>query len=168
MVVSNLEGAYPPYFVYGPLVFSVATSEFVAGFTRGNSARVMGWLSLKGSPLVTRIGDKPAFAGERLVVVSSPFFPHKLAKGYSDPSYQVVKTINGRPIRNLEHLVEVLRDSKDEFITLEFNIRGGETMVFPRAEMLAATDEILNDNGVRSQGSTDTLTVWNKKAETKN
>ena len=30
--------------------------------------------------------------------------------------------------------------------------------------MLAATDEILTDNGVRSQGSPDTLAVWNRKA----
>ena len=29
--------------------------------------------------------------------------------------------------------------------------------------MLAATDEILTDNGVRSQGSADTLSIWNAK-----
>jgi len=34
---------------------------------------------------------------------------------------------------------------------------------FPRAQMLAAPDEILTDNGVRSQGSTDTLAIWNAK-----
>jgi hypothetical protein len=36
-------------------------------------------------------------------------------------------------------------------------------MVFPRAQMLVATDEILTDNGVRSQGSADALAVWNAK-----
>jgi len=35
---------------------------------------------------------------------------------------------------------------------------------FPRNEMLAATEEILTDNGVRSQGSPDTLAIWNAKA----
>jgi hypothetical protein len=35
-------------------------------------------------------------------------------------------------------------------------------MVFPRAEMAAATDDILTDNGVRSQGSPDTMAIWNK------
>jgi len=34
-------------------------------------------------------------------------------------------------------------------------------MIFPRAELLAATDEILTDNGVRSQGSPDTMAIWN-------
>jgi hypothetical protein len=29
--------------------------------------------------------------------------------------------------------------------------------------MVAATDEILNDNGVRAQGSPDTMAVWQAK-----
>jgi len=79
---------------------------------------------------------------------------------------QVVKTLNGVRIKNLNHLVEVLRDSKDEFILIEFDMRGAETLVFPRAELVAATDDILTDNGVRSQGSADTLAIWNGKGVT--
>ena len=75
----------------------------------------------------------------------------------------MVNTVNGVAIRNLDHLVEVLRDCKDEFVTFEFAGHGGEAMVFPRAQMVAATDEILTDNGVRSQGSEDTLAIWGKK-----
>jgi hypothetical protein len=59
--------------------------------------------------------------------------------------------------------VELLRDSKDKFVRIEFFNRYGETLVFPRTEMLAATDEILTDNGIRSQGSPDMLSVWNAK-----
>jgi hypothetical protein len=76
----------------------------------------------------------------------------------------VVKTVNGHPIKNLAHLVEVLRDLKDEFVTFEFNTRTtGETIVFPRAEMVAATNDILTDNGIRSQGSPDVLQIWEAK-----
>jgi hypothetical protein len=35
--------------------------------------------------------------------------------------------------------------------------------VFPRKEVLASIEDILTDNGVRSQGSPDTLAVWNAK-----
>ena len=165
IVISDLGGTYPSYFVYGPLVFSTATTEFIGGFSRGSAgASWMRVLSAFGSPLIKRLGDKPAFDGESLVVVSSPFFPHKLSKGYSNPFAQVVKTINGVTIKNLSHLVQVLRDSKEQFITVAFDCRGCETMIFPRAEMLAATDEILTDNGVRSQGSTDTMAIWNGKS----
>ena len=164
MVIPSLEGSYPSYFVYGPLVFSGASAEFAGGLMRGGRNSWMNNLISAGSPLVTRMSDKPAFKGEGLVVISSPFFPHRLAKGYSNPATQIVKTINGTPIKNLEHLVQVLRDSKEEFITIDFDMRGGETVVFPRAETLAATEEILTDNGVRSQGSPDMLAIWNAKA----
>jgi S1-C subfamily serine protease len=165
MVMPDLDGAYPSYFVYGPLVFSRATESFVSGLLRGTRApRWVSWLSAMNSPLVKRIGDKPSFAGEELVVIPSPFFPHRLAKGYSDPFCQVVKTVNGIPIKNLGQLVEVLRDAKGEFIQVEFDNRAGETLVFPRTEMLSATDDILTDNGVRSQGSPDTLAIWNTKS----
>ncbi len=115
------------------------------------------------SPLVTRWSEKPAFEGEQLVVVPSPFFPHKLAKGYSEPFTEVIKSVNGIAIKNLGHLVEVLRDAKEELIVIAFASRGGETMAFPHAQMLAAMEEILTDNGVRSQGSPDMLAVWNAK-----
>jgi S1-C subfamily serine protease len=163
-VIPDLGTAYPSYFVYGPMVFSTATKPFVGGMMRGDKAiGLISMLAYLRSPLVTRISDKPAFEGEELVVVSSPFFPHKLAKGYGNPSAMVVKSINGKPIRNLNHLVAVLRDAKEEFIAVDFDMQSGETMVFPRAEMLSATDEILTDNGVRTQGSPDTLAIWNSK-----
>jgi len=155
----DLDGAYPSYFVYGPLVFSDATSSFVSGYAKmNNGANIIGILGF-----AKRLEDEPSFDGERLVVVSSPFFPHKLSKGYSNPAGQVVKKVNDTPIKNLACLVKLLRDSKDEFIKIEFDTRGGETLVFPRAEMVAATDEILADNGVRSQGSPDILAIWSAK-----
>jgi hypothetical protein len=167
LVVPELEGTYPSYFVYGPLVFANATAEFTAGFTKlppnSKTTNVFLLMGFVGNPLITRSGDKPAFPDERLVVVSSPLFPHKLSQGYSNPTTQVVKTVNGIAIRNLVHLVEVLRDLKDDFVRFEFNIRGGETLVFPRADMVAATDQILTDNGVRAQGTPDVLKTWSVK-----
>ncbi len=156
------ETGYPSYFVYGPLSFTDSSAVFLGGLSGANASR-SGTLVYRGNPLVSRLGDKRSFPGERLVVVSSPFFPHKLSKGYDSPFADVVKTINGTTIKNLAHLVTVLRDCQDEFVTIEFYGRGGETLVFPRAEMVAATDEILTDNGVRSQGSPDTLKIWNEK-----
>jgi S1-C subfamily serine protease len=163
-VIPGLNGAYPSYFIYGPLVFSAATDMYLGGLLRTKYAgSIMAHFSSLANPLITRMSDQPAFPGEGLVVISSPFFPHKLAQGYANPRSQVVKTVNGIPVKNLTHLVEILRDAKDEFITIECYNRYGETMVFPRAEMIAATDGILTDNGVRSQGSPDTLAIWNVK-----
>jgi hypothetical protein len=90
-------------------------------------------------------------------------FPHRLAKGYSNPFAKVVKEVNGIPIRNLKHLVETLRDSHEKFITISFDDRNSETLVFDRQEIVRATDEILTDNGVRQQCSEDLAPVWVKK-----
>jgi S1-C subfamily serine protease len=163
-VLPELEGGYPSYFIYGPLVFSEATAEFLGGFSKmANGARMMELFSARGSPLVRRIGDKPAFDGERLVVVSSPFFPHKLSEGYSNPMTEVLKTVNGIRIKNLAHLVHVLRDCQDAFVAFDFDNRFGETLVFRRSEIAPATDEILTDNGIRSQGTPDEMEIWNSK-----
>ncbi len=155
MLIPDLNGAYPSYFVYGPVVFSAASQQFLAGL---NSAAVQ--LSAAGSPLSVRRADRPSFPGEELVVVSSPFFPHKLSKGYSQAQSRVVLTVNGTPVKNLAHLVELLRDATGEFIVLDFAGRRFETLVFPRKDMVTATEEILNDNGVRAQGSPDVLKIW--------
>jgi S1-C subfamily serine protease len=163
-LIPGLNGAYPSYFIYGPLVFSAATEGYLGGYLRSKySGSILSHLCALANPLVTRLSDQPAFPDEGLVLISSPFFPHKLAQGYSNPRSQVVKKVNGITVKNLHHLVEILRDSKDEFITVECNTRYGETMIFPRAQMVAATEDILNDNGVRSQGSPDTLEIWNAK-----
>ena len=120
-------------------------------------------LSLNGNPMFARRSDRPAFEGEELVIVPSPFFAHPLARNYAIPVLRVVKSINGIAVKNLRHLVETIRDSKDEFIVIEFAGRGMETLVFSRQEMIAATEEILNDNGIRTQGSTDVMDAWNAK-----
>jgi hypothetical protein len=123
--------------------------------------RVLGFVK---SPLVSRALDPPDAEFEELVVVSSPFFPHKLANGYSNPAGSVVYSINGTHIRSLRQMVALLRDLKDPFVTIEFDQKGGEALVFSRQAIMAATDEILTDNGVRAQGSPDTLAVWQGKA----
>jgi S1-C subfamily serine protease len=161
-LVSDLRGGYPAYFIYGPLVFSTATWQLVSG-VQGSSG-MMRVLGLEKSPLLTRALDPPDAELEELVVISSPLFPHKLANGYSNPAGSVVYSINGIRIKSLHQLVAVLRDLKDPFVTIEFDQKGGEALVFSRADMVAATEEILTDNGVRAQGSPDAMAVWQQKS----
>jgi S1-C subfamily serine protease len=157
-LVADLKGEYPEYFIYGPLVFSRATTQMLSYFQ--SNASWLTALGFLGSPLVTQFGESPTPERDQLVVVSSPFFPHPLAKGYGNPAGAVVRSINGTRVKNLRHLVTVLRDLKDDFVVLEFDSRRSETFVFPRKEMLAATEGILSDNGVRAQGSAELMKIW--------
>ena len=160
-LVADLRGEYPSYFIYGPLVFSRASALFTSFLN--NNAALMGLFGFMGSPLVTDRGAMPTPERQELVVVASPFFPSRLAEGYSNPTAMVVATVNGVHIRSLSHLVSVLRDLQDENVVFEFDSRNGESLVFPRAQMVAATEGILTDNGVRAQGSADMLAVWQGK-----
>lgn len=162
LVMPNLRGDYPSYFVFGPIVFSTATGDFLDGI--GSRADVLRIFGIMANPLLLRRGDKPAFPEENLVVVSSPLFPHKLSQGYDNPVARVVQSINGKRVNNLVHLVELLRDSTEDHIEIRFAGRGSEAIVLPRKDAIAATEDILTDNGVRAQGSADTLAVWNKPA----
>jgi S1-C subfamily serine protease len=161
LLIGSLKGKYPSYFIYGPLVFSPVTNEFMSALDR--TGRLYGALALIGSPLALRRGDLPKFEGEELVVVSSPIFPHPLGKGYDNPFSKVVKEVNGIPIKNLRHFVEVLRDSKEKFTKISFDDKFSETIVFNHQDALKATDEILSDNGIREQASEDLSAVWSKK-----
>jgi S1-C subfamily serine protease len=160
-LVEDLHGGYPSYFIYGPMVFSPATWQLVS--TLQNNIGMMRMFGLLKSPLVTRALDEPDAELEQLVIVASPFFPHKIANGYSSAVGAVVYSVNGVHIKSLKHLVAVLRDLKDPFVTFEFDQKGGEALVFSRQAIMAATDDILSDNGVRAQGSADTLEVWQDK-----
>jgi S1-C subfamily serine protease len=152
-LIPKLRGEQLPYFIHGPLVFCPARDEVVSTYLRFHPSRL--------SPLLLRGADRVRFPGEELVVVTAPMFQHKISKGYSDPVGQVLQEINGTKVKNLRHLVELLRDSKDEYLKFRFE-EGAEVLVFRRTEMAKATEEILDDAGIAlgRRGSRDMLAVW--------
>jgi S1-C subfamily serine protease len=158
-VLREFHGEKPTYFIHGPLVFATATADAVS------YSRVRPELSAIGSPLYSRYTDPVEFPGEELVIVSSPMFRHKIAKGYADPVGQCVKEVNGTRIKNLAHLVRILRDSTDDYLVFRFVEEGVELLVFRRDELERATDEILDDNGISParRGSENMLKVWREK-----
>jgi S1-C subfamily serine protease len=160
-LISDLQGGYPSYFIYGPIVFSRATVEYLSFLS--NNAPALNGYAYNASPLVTLRGAAPSKEREELVVVSSPFFPHKLVTGYSNRFGSVIYSINGTPVKSLKHLVGLLRDLKDDLVVIHYDQRYGETMVLPRKMMMSETEGILSDNGIRSQGSVDMMAIWNAK-----
>lgn len=160
-VIPSLGNNRPPYFVYGPLVFSIATEELVGvlGNARGGVPRPAG-------PLFGRLGDRPEFAGEEIVLVCARPFPHPIMKGYDAPFLFVLDEVNNVKVKNLRHLVELLRDMKDRFVAFKFSGEGASTPeipVFEHKKMLAATDTVIADNGIRSPSSDDIARFWNAK-----
>lgn len=159
LVIPYLMDAHPRYFIFGPFVFSQTTQDYLERL--GNQRPSA--FGRRPSPLVTRRQDRPAFENEELVVVASPLFPHRITRGYDDPNRAVLSEVNGVALRNLRHLVEVLRDNRDEQISFKFASSGvltHETMVFNRAELMNSTAKILEENGIRFPLSADLRAVW--------
>jgi S1-C subfamily serine protease len=154
LVLPSLDGKYPRYFVHGPMVFSAASLDLAA---RSGGAGLV-----QRTPLFRRMMDQRKFEGEELVTLGSGLLPHRLSRGYSSQAFAVVSKVNDTPVRNLTHLVELIRDAKGEYIT--FDLAGRyETLVFRRDELAKATEDILADEGIRKQYSDDLDAVWKKK-----
>ena len=161
LLIDFLAGTYPSYFIYGPLVFSRASIESLQ-LLRPRAGPAGGPLVL-GNPLLARLGEPPDPARAELVMIASPLFPHPLSNGYSNPAGQTIKSVNGTQVKSLAQLVALLRDLKDEFVTIDFDNRVGEDLVFPRVQTVAATEGILAENGIRAQGSPDMMKIWQAK-----
>jgi hypothetical protein len=153
-LIRPYQGRYPSYFVHGPLVFSPAIEEALPAYAEGNP------FAMLGSPLSTRDAERVAFPGEELVVVTAPLLAHPLTRGYSDPFGQVVKDVDGVPVRNLRHLVELLRDGRGEFLTIRFFGEVSETLVFPRKAVEDATPRLMAENGIFKRGTDDVMALW--------
>jgi S1-C subfamily serine protease len=155
-IMKFLGHRYPSYAVIGPLVFTPVYADLL-------SPRTSFVLTARKSPIVRRAGDAPLFEGEELVTICPPFLPHKLTKGYELQFFAVLGKVNGTKVKSLRHLVEMIKNSKDEYLTFEWDDDSTETMVFKREELLGACEEIYEDNGIRSPVSDDLKDIWDKK-----
>jgi S1-C subfamily serine protease len=153
-------GRQPSYFVCGPLVFSPVMADAASFYFRYNLT-----IADRNSPIMTRNSDQVRVPGEELVVVTAPMLPNRMTRGYGEPFGQVVESLNGTKIQSLRHLVETLRDCKDEFLTFRFAEEGAETLVFRRQAILDATEPLMSQNGVPRRGSDEVLAIWNAKAK---
>jgi S1-C subfamily serine protease len=155
LLVPSLKDDYPEYFIFGPMVFTSVTQEYV----RALGGAGVSILTALDSPILERLYDPPAESGEQLVIIATRMFPHPITKGYDNRPLGVIASLNGVPVKNLRHLAELLRDCTDEFVRFEMGDRS-ESLVFDRAELEASTEEILTDEGIRYQASESLRDLW--------
>jgi S1-C subfamily serine protease len=168
LLLNTLDGQYPAYFIYGPMVFTNAWIEDVPLATAAQGQRnPLSALGIFKSSIFARIGDAPSPDIEELVFIPSPFLPHKLTSGYENPAGAVVSRINGQPVKSLRQMVALLRDLKDEFVRFDFEPVDRPSLVFARAALEGATEDILTDNGIRAQASPELLAIWQHGAKDK-
>jgi hypothetical protein len=114
------------------------------------------------SPIAALLSDDRPSGGREIVALASPLLSHPVGRGYDPNPGQTVKSVNGKSFSNFREFVKFLNDLQDEYVVFEFNERPAERLVFKRSEIEAATEKIMDSNGIRRQCSKDVRDVWEK------
>jgi hypothetical protein len=155
LLIPVLAGEYPSYFIHGPILFTTPTQEFLK-VIRGAAIS----LASLESPLIQRSVERPSEPGHELVILGPRLFTHSTSEGYEGIGFGVVERINGTDVKSLAHAAELLLKSTDEFVKLELKGCTTEVLTFRREEIAEATEQILEDEGIRSMYSDDLKSVF--------
>ena len=146
---------YPEYFIVGPMIFTPVRREHFYNL-------YLGYGIVDGSPVGLKINDEREFPGQEYVVLAATFLPHSITKGYEVFGNPTLKSINGTDINSVSHLVEVLRDNEEDTLMFEFFDRSQETLIFNAEELMDSTEEVLEDNSIRRQGTGRFMDIWDQ------
>lgn len=139
------------YFVVGPFVLVAATEQ------HANLAYDDAWgrsLVFTSSPLATRRMDRKAFEDEQIVVLSTSPFSHPVLRGYDKlQSCMAIQSINGEPVKNIQHARALILACKDEWIDLEFSNSPSEVLRLDLKQLFDSTQEVLEKNSIRNPSS---------------
>lgn len=68
----------------------------------------------------------------RDIVMLSRVLPHQVNRGFQYLGGRIIQEVNGKPIKSMKHLVEILNDLKQEKITLSFYPDGVPLVLDPK------------------------------------
>lgn len=134
----------PTYYIYGGLVFSPLTVNYLK--TWGGT-----WFANAPKNLVSSFQfDQLTKVGEKIVVLTR-VLPDEVNKGYHNSGdYRIVK-VNGQPINNLKDLVRIVEEGNEPFVS--FTDRWGASVVLDRKAVEARNGEILEKYRIKSDRS---------------
>ncbi len=162
-LVGDLHGNYPSYFIYGPMVFSTATWQFISGF--GEQPRHRARSRVREEPVdhararSARRGA-PGARGGVLAVLSEQTGERLLEPGRLGGEFrQRYAHQESRAPGGACCATSRIRSSPSSSTK-----KAARGWCSRELRWLAATDDILTDNGVRAQGSPDMLAIWQGKA----
>jgi len=137
----------PTYFVYGGLVFSPLTLNYI--ITYGNK-----WTEDAPFNLVNYfLRGQPVYENEEVVTIIKVLsFDNN--NSYDDFTNERIVEVNGEKIQNLLHMISIVEaDRNNPFIV--FKTKKGHLIVFDRETIKEKQDEILNMYKITSDRSSD-------------
>ncbi|MDF1577148.1 MAG: serine protease [Desulfobulbales bacterium] len=113
----------PTYYIFGGLIFSPLTVNYLKSWGAT-------WYNDAPKNLLARYYfDHLTQAGEEIVNLVR-VLPAEVNKGYHYSGDYRIEKVNGQPIKNLRHLIDLVENSRGEFVV--FSDRWGATIVLDR------------------------------------
>ena len=131
----------PDYFLYGGLVFTSASYNY---------------LTASKAHFHDDVFEDKAFADDEAVVISN-ILVDRCVEGYIGIDDSLVRTVNGEKVRNLRHLVELVEGCREGFVLfgLDCNEEWDTKMVVDAKEMIESTPRVMERYQVPADRSED-------------
>jgi hypothetical protein len=137
----------PTYYIYGGLVFSPLTENYLKAWGEE-------WENDAPDNLLSLFSDGLPTTADEQVIILSNVLPHNVNKGYQNISEDIISEVNGQKIHNLQSMVHIiLKSTENPFV--EFKTKKGIYIVLDRKAVEAAQDEILQIYDVPKDRSDD-------------
>lgn len=141
----------PSYLIYAGLVFTLLSVPFLrAEFGEE-------WDCEAPVEIARAVAERrAAFAGERMVVLSQ-VLAHPITMGYEMLENLLLHEVNGTPVRNLQHLAELLGegDQEKKVSMVRLQLQSNMVLILKADAAAAATADVLEKYGIPSATSRD-------------
>lgn len=132
----------PQYYIFGGVVFVPMTINYIYRLWNAAGQR---------PAMLDRVLFEGATPGRREVIVLLQVLADETNKGYHDFSHTIVKSVEGKSVRDMQELVEVIEAVKDDFIEILLDDR--QKIVLKTGESRQASPLILERYGITSDRS---------------
>ncbi len=136
----------PSYFLYAGLLFVPLTRGLLE--TWGED-----WRSQAPHALLTHFEEGVRTPGRREIVVLQHVFADPVNRGYHEYGQLRITTVQGKPVRDLVHLVQIVEESKGSYV--RFETANKAQIVIERRLARERRDKILRKYGITADRSPD-------------
>lgn len=137
----------PTYFIYGGLVFSSLTKNYIKSWGRN-------WWNMAPKEFTVLLNSNIPEMENQEVVIIVKVLAADVNEGYHDISNRIITEVDGKKINNLAELVDLAeRENGNEFI--EFKGPHGNVIILNRDKVVGNRDSILKNYKIMSDRSED-------------
>ncbi|MCK4504845.1 MAG: trypsin-like peptidase domain-containing protein [Candidatus Aegiribacteria sp.] len=140
IVSSKIYDTPPEYFIFGGAVFMPLTLNYLEEWGSDWRMYVYEYFIYPFSFNNWRTEDTEE------IVIHTYMLPAEVNTGYENISNEIIRMVDGTPVRSFSQFVELVDSSTGQFLELTTNL--GNIIVLDREEAFAVNDEILDRYGI--------------------